>query len=160
MEKNKVDFRTSGYFPSGMLLAGVVFILGGLLVAIAAKIFLGIVIILAGITILTTHYRLEIDFESKRYRDYVWFLGLKNGKPEKFEKIEYLFINQSRLSQNLNSRISTRAITKDVFNGYLKLDGEETIHLLSKENKAALVQRLNKIADLLKVKVIDYAADQ
>lgn len=160
MKNNKVDFRTSQYFPSGMILAGVLFIFAGLSVAIAAKLMLGIVIIITGVVMVTTHYRLEIDFEKKRYKDYVWFMGMKKGSEERFETIEYLFINRSKLSQNLNSRISTRTITKDVFNGYLKLNGVEPIHLLTKENKVALVQRLNKIAALLQVKVVDYSVDR
>jgi hypothetical protein len=85
---------------------------------------------------------------------------MKKGALEQFEKIEYLFINKSRLSQNLNSLISTRAISKDVFNGYLKLDGGEPIHLITKANKTVLVDRLNKIADALQVKVVDYSADR
>jgi hypothetical protein len=160
MKKNKIDFRTSAYFPSGMIFAGVLFLFVGLLIAISVNMILGTIIILGGIIILTTHYRLEIDFENMRYKDYVWFLGLKKGEPEKFEGIEYLFINKSKLSQNLNSLTSTRTISKDAFNGYLKLRGDETIHLLTKENKRALLEKLNRMASLLSVKVVDYSVDQ
>jgi hypothetical protein len=160
MKKNKIDFRTSAYFPSGMIFAGVLFIFIGLGVAFSGNLLVGVMITLAGTIMLTTHYRLEIDFENRRYKDYVWFLGMKKGALEQFEKIEYLFINKSRLSQNLNSLISTRAISKDVFNGYLKLNGGEPIHLITKGNKPVLVGRLNKIADALQVKVVDYSADR
>jgi hypothetical protein len=160
MKKNKIDFRTSAYFPTGMILAGVLFIFIGFGVTISGNALVGIIITLAGTVMLTTHYRLEIDFENKRYKDYVWLLGMKKGELEQFEKIEYLFIKKSRLSQNLNSLVSTRTISKDAFNGYLKLNGGEPIHLLTKVNKSVLVSRLNKIADALHVKVVDYSADR
>jgi hypothetical protein len=159
MKKDKIDFRTSAYFPSGMIFVGILLLFIGVVVLIAKSPVAGTVIILASAIILTTHYRLAIDFENGQYKDYVWFLGLKRGETERFEKIEYIFIKQSKLSQNMNSLISTRTITKDAFNGYLKFSENETVHLLTKVNKTDLLDRLNKIAAALQVKVVDYSTN-
>jgi hypothetical protein len=160
MKKDKIDFRTSAYFPSGLIFAGVVILFIGFVVALVVKPLVGIIIALAGVAMTTTHYRLEIDFKNKRYKDYVWFFGFKNGEQEQFEKIEYLFIKQTRLSHNLNSLVSTRTIAKDAFNGYLKLSNGEPIHLLTRSNKPALVKRVNEIAQALQVDVVDYSKDR
>lgn len=159
MNRSKVDFKTGFYFPTGLIFAGLILMVGGLAISISLNIIGGIIFILIGLILITTHYRLEVDFESRRYRDYVWLLGFKIGASEPFEKIEYIFVKKSKMSQNMNSLISSRTFTKDVFDAYLKLDGHETIHLLSKENKSKLVSRLTKIADMLQVKIIDYSLE-
>lgn len=159
MKSKKLDFRTSSYFPETIRFVSMLLLLAGLFF-IFVNLIAAAILLVPGIIILTTSYRLEIDFENKVYRDYVWFLGLKNGKTARFENIEYLFIKKSKISQNLNSRISTRTITKDTFDGYLKFNEAEKIHLLTKDSKSALVGRLKHIAQLLQLKIVDYSVDE
>jgi len=158
MKNKKFDFRTSSYFPMGVNLFGILIGLTGLALIFSPNPIAGIVCITASIIILTTSYRIEINFEKKLYKDYVWFLGIKNGKAERFENIEYLYIKQSKSSQRMNSLITSKTFTKDTFDGYLKFSEEEKIHLLTKENKASLIKKLTPIADALGVKIVDYSA--
>ena len=160
MSEQKIDLKISSYFPSGVIFAGGVLLSAGFLVAAAnANITVCIVLLLIGVILTTTHYRLEINQQARQYKDYVWFLGFKNGQSERFESLDYIFIKQKKVSKNLNSRISSRTMITDAFDGYLKVDGNETIHLLTLENKKAITQRLNRIAEKLQLKVVDYSVD-
>lgn len=158
--KNKgIDFRTSPFFPEMTRFVSVLFIpVGAFLISIS--LFGGAVVILGCIMILTTTYRLEIDREKKTYKDYVWFLGLKNGKSQRFEKIEYIFIKKGKMSQTMNSRVSSSVLTKEVFDGYLRFSESEKIHLLTMENKTKLVNTLKRMANSLEVKIIDYSEEE
>jgi hypothetical protein len=159
MRNKKNDFRTSSYFPETIRFVSILLIPAGLLF-IFVNLIAGAIFLISAVVVLTTHYRLEVDLENKVYRDYVWFLGLKNGKTSRYENIEYLFIKKSKVSQNLNSRISTKTITKNMFDGYLKFNEAEKIHLLTKENKTVLITRLKTMAEGLQVKIVDYSADE
>ncbi len=160
MEKQRIDFRTGSYFPSGMAFTGGLMVVAGLAALFAAHLTAGIILIAIGIVLATTHYRLEIDFNNRTYRDYVWFLGFRNGTPGQFQVLDYLFVKQIKQRQNLNSRISSKTITTEAFDGYLKFDGSETIHLFTKNRKADILKRLNKIAGLLELKVVDYSEEE
>lgn len=160
MKNKKFDFRLSSYFPQMILILGVLLGVAGLALIVSLSFTSGIICIVLGTIILTTSYRLEIDFDKRSYKDYVWFLGIKNGKEKRFEQIEYLFVKKGKLSQQLHSRASSTIIIKDVFNGYLKFSEEEKIHLCTLESKSALVSKLKRMAGALRVKIVDYSADE
>jgi len=130
----------------------------GMAALLVLNIVAGLIFAIVGGIFLSTHYRLEVDFESGYYKDYVWFFGFKNGPKQRFERLDYIFIKQIKVSQNLNSLISTNTISKKAFDGYLKIDGEP-IHLLTNENKSDLTSRLRKIAEELELKLVDYSTE-
>lgn len=68
-----VDFRTSGYFSSTFIFLGIFLVFVGLLV-LTKTIMGGLALLLISFTIFTTHYRLAIDVDGKRYYDYLWIL--------------------------------------------------------------------------------------
>src|SRR5262245_31002499 len=112
----RVDFYTSGFFPEGLMVAGGILAASGI-VMLFVQILAGIVLIVGGL-VTTSHYRLEVDPIKKLYREYVWFLGIKVGKPSRFETIEYFFIKTSRESQTMYSgRVASTTIRKQVFDG-------------------------------------------
>ena len=153
---NPIDFRTSSYF------SGMIYFLGILLVIVSGPVafqslIAGAVLVLAGVVILTTHYRLSIDFSKKEFHDYLWILGLKYGEKAKFEKIEYLFIKKSNVSQVMRSQVQSTTFRKEVFDGYLKFSEEEKIHLITRGNKNDLIKGLRVIATKLNVKIVDYS---
>ena len=103
-----------------------------------------------GLVVVSTHYRLSVDNETKTYHDYLWILGIKHGDKGRFNKVEYLFIRKGHITQKMNSRIHSTTIRKQVFDGYLKFSEENKIHLVSMENKNDLTKRLKSIAEQLK----------
>lgn len=139
-----------------MTLSGTVLLLAGV-VLIFANTIAGLVLCTIGVIVLTTHYRLRIDFDKKQYHDYVWFLGLKSGEKGTFDKIEYFFIKKNKVSQNLNVRVASSTIRKDVYDGYLKFSDYETIHITTQDHKQKLVHQLKAIAAKLNVRIMDYS---
>jgi hypothetical protein len=156
---NNVDIRISLYFPLTFIFFGTLSGVGGLALVFSGSPVIGLVLVVAGLILVTTHYRLAINFDKKTYHDYVWILGLKHGGKVKFENIEYLFIKKNKVSQTMRVRVASSTIQKEVYDGYLKFSEKDKIHLLTKDNKADLVARLNAISDALKVKIVDYSAE-
>jgi hypothetical protein len=151
-----IDFKTSNYFSSRVIIAGVIFLITGLVLSFVTWV-IGIILLLSSVIILTTQYRLAIDFQNKIFHDYVRILGLKNGYKEKFEVIEYIFINAANSSQTMSmGRVASTTIHNKVYNGYLKFSENNKIHLTTKDNKKSLYEALAPIASKLNVKIVDY----
>jgi hypothetical protein len=154
-----VDFKTAGYFSGTILFVTAFFVLVGAVV-VAVNAIVGIVILITCVIVFTTHYRLSIDFENKVCHDYLWILGLKNGEKLKFEKIEYLFIKKKKVSQTMSIRVASSTIRSEVYDGYLKFSETEKIHLMTKDNKKDLLDKLRIISSALKVKIVDYSLEE
>jgi peroxiredoxin family protein len=151
-----VDFRTSSYFSGTFIFVGIFLVFVGLLV-LTKTLIGGLALLLISSILFTTHYRLTIDFDNKRYHDYLWILGMKHGEKGKFETIDYLFIKKSKEVQTMNSRASSATIKKDVFDGYLKFSEKDKIHLMTKGSKKDLIQQMKSIASKLSLDVMDYS---
>jgi len=157
---NNLDVKTSLYFPWTFIFFGALLGAGGIALVVSGSAVIGVVLILTGLTLLTTHYRLAVNFETKTYHDHVWVLGLKYGEKVKFEKIEYLFIKKSKVSQTMSMRVASSTIHKEAFDGYLKFSEKDKIHLFTKDNKEDLVAKLKVLSTALKVKIIDYSVGE
>ena len=120
----------------------------------------GSILFLISFILISTHYRLAIDFNAKVYHDYIWILGIKNGDKTKFEYVEYLFITKSKVSQSMNSLLSSSTFKKAVYNGYLKFSGDDKVHLMTKDDKEKLVAKLRPMSGELGVRIIDYSAGE
>jgi hypothetical protein len=153
---NKIDFKTSNYFSSRIIIVGIIFSFCGLLL-LSVNLVIGLVLLLSSVIIFTTQYRLAIDFENKIFHDYVLILGLKNGYKEKFETIEYVFIKSGNSSQTMSmGGVASTTIHSKVYNGYLKFSANNKIHLTTKDDKKSLYEVLTPIANKLNVKIVDY----
>jgi hypothetical protein len=152
----RIDFRTSNYFPDFIRLGGIALLFTGLL-AFLTNVTAGIILCFIGFILVSSHYRLTIDFPEKIYRDYLWILGLKKGEARKFEHIEYIFIKRNMMSQTMNLRVASSTVTKYVFDGYLKFSEQDKVYLLSRDNKKNLIKKLKQISAKLNVKILDYS---
>ena len=155
---NKIDFKTSGYFPGHIMLLGILLVIIGLPVLFINPI-IGLILWFISLIIFTTHYRLSIDQDSKVYHDYLWILGFRSGEKGKFNTLEYIFIKKSNVSQTMRMRVASSTIQKEVFDGYLKFSDQHKIHLLTLDSKENLINRLKFMASSLKTKLIDYSED-
>lgn len=150
------NFKTSGYFPWHVMAVAI-------LVAFLAFMFLSesilgsVTMLLVSTVILTTHYRLRIDFDKKEFHDYLWIAGFKSGYKGTFESPEYIFIKRSHVSQTMGLKAATSTIRKEVYDAYLKFSEDEKVHLLTKDNKKNLISKLRSIANTLQVKIIDHS---
>ena len=151
-----IDFKTSPFFSGRIIFVGILLAVFGLFVAMKSMLA-GLILFTISVLIFTTHYRLRIDFAKKVYFDYVWFLGLKNGDHGKFDRIEYLFIKKSRVSQKMNHIVISSTIQNEIYDGYLKFSDGEKIHLLTKESKDVLLEKLKMISHKLNTRIVDYS---
>lgn len=156
MNKRVINIKTSPYFSGTIIFVWIILLFVGLGVLFINWV-VGLPLVIVGILILTTHYRLEINFVNKTYQDYVSILGFRTGEIKTFDSIEYLFIKKSRVSQVMNSQIKTTTLKKDQYDGYLKFSETDKIHLLGKDKKENLIEQLKRVANILNIKIIDYS---
>lgn len=158
--KPLIDFKTSNYFSGMPYLLGFVLTAVGFMLLFSPKILAGLILLLAGITVLTSHFRLSVDLNKMIYTEYISLLGMKVSKElHRFDEIQYLFVKKSKVSQNMNSRVSTHTIQKEQFNGYLKFSENDKVHLMTYDSKNAIIKRMRPIATLLSTKLIDYTIE-
>jgi hypothetical protein len=153
------DFKTCGYFPAHIIFLGLFLILVAVLVAGYSLIGAGVVL-LVSLFILTTHYRLRIDFQRHTYHDYLWIFGLKSGERGKFESIQHLYLKASSVSKTMHSRGASSTIKTQVIDAYIRFIPENKIHLFTKDSRHDVIVRLREIARLLDVTIVDYTQDE
>lgn len=114
-------------------------------------IILGPVLLILGMAIAFSHYRLSIHPENKTYRVYVKVLGMKSGKPSSFKYIEKIYINPVKVSTTMNSYAGRRHDHQEViYKAFMKMDTGEKIHMDTDTNEDRLSQRVNSYITALK----------
>jgi hypothetical protein len=154
--KNIYDFNTSSYFPWHVKLVGGGLVIIGIVILSMGMFIGGPLVLLVSTIIFTTHYRVHVNFDTNMYHDYLWILGMKSGSKNSFEKIEYIFIKESRQSQTMGLRATNTTVHKSVYDAYLKFSETNKIHLITKDEKKDVIVMLRPIADKLKTDIIDY----
>jgi hypothetical protein len=157
--RKRIDFRTSQYFYGGFIVAGVIILVFGILL-LFVNIWVGISLLITGIVITSTHYRLRIDFDNKLYRDYVWFLGMSIGPSNRFDQIEYFYIKSGRQSRTMQLRVARTTAHTVVFDGFLKFSEANKVHVVTKESRQSLINKLTPMATALNVRIVDYTQSQ
>jgi hypothetical protein len=154
MAVNKIDFKTQFFFPGGVVFVGGILILVGFL-ALFSHLTLGVICIASGIVLTTTHVRIEIDLQNKKYREYIVFLGLRVGTWERFYELDYLFVRKAKVSQRSSNYISSITVYGERYEGYLHYDGDVMLHMFSESKKGKVIDRLNKLSKELNLRVVD-----
>ena len=111
------------------------------------------IVLAPGLPILwTTRMMIEINAGKKYIREYYWLLGFKIGKPSPFEELDYIYVNESKASQRMNSH-SGQTFTNRYkeFIGYLKFSNGERQEILRWKNKDYVFTNLEMIADKLDI---------
>lgn len=57
----------------------------------------------------------------------------------------------------MNHLVGSATIQKEIYDGYLKISDQEKIHLITKDNKKNLIEKLSVISTRLKVSLVDYS---
>lgn len=148
-------------FPFHFVFMGaVVFIVG--LVLIMQRTGVSVILMGIGATILTGTSGIEIDKERLVYREYMGFFFMKTGRWIRFEGIEKIFINSTRVTRTMYGPMSNHSasFTNRQYNAFLKFDDGKKIHLSSKGNKTRLINRVSPVADALEVPIDDQTVVQ
>jgi hypothetical protein len=151
-------YNTGKYFTGGFNIFGYIIILFGLISLIRGDLYLmaGIVMVFLGIIFLTSHYVFEISPEKKMFREFVWVLGINTGKFLPYDKLDFIYLNENRKSQTSYSIVSRTTVLRTEYDGYLRLDNGENIHLINSNNYDKALKKLHTIAkDLNLLNVVD-----
>jgi hypothetical protein len=155
MNTQKIDFKTTNYFPGTFIFLGVLLVICGL-VAVTKILLLGLLLFAIAVFLLTTTYRLTIDMDQQRYHDYLWMLGYKKGEWISFERIDYFFIKRRNASQTMHMKSITNTVHKPVYDGYLKFSDDHKVFIATYEHKDELMAKLKPMAEKLEVKIVDH----
>lgn len=148
---NKIDIRSGTLFPWHFQLIAVLILISGLALVIEKPV-IGAVLSFAGGFILSAASGTEIDLGKNRYREYIaFYFVIRSGKWRKFPGAEKLFINAAKTSTRAyTARTSHSSVFIDTeFNGYLKLNTGEKIHLINARKKEKLTSKLQPVASML-----------
>jgi DNA primase large subunit len=104
----------------------------------------------------TAHFGIRVDLKNKTYVDFLSMLGFVNGKKEKFESIEYVFIKSSKKSQTMNSTSTSKMFTDDFYDGYIKFDQDEKVFLITHKKKERVMKTLKEISEKLGLEIVDH----
>ncbi|CAN5354469.1 hypothetical protein BH09BAC3_BH09BAC3_09260 [soil metagenome] len=144
------------YFPVGLKYATVLLFGCAIYLALVGYPIWTVPLSLLGIIILTTNYVTEIDSVKKEYRDFISVIWMPFEEIKvKFVKADKIIIQKENHSQMLNSRSRSRQLDWSSFTGTLILDGNNTIELLTKNDKGELIKGLKEFADFLNVEIED-----
>jgi hypothetical protein len=151
-----MDFKIKNYLPLFFIVLGVGLMVGGLY-SILERTLLAIGLFLIGLILTTTQDRLEINFDEKYYREYIWTLGLKWGVKIKFNQIQYFYLTKSKKSQVYGQTYKNHYVTGSHFNGYIKFSDNEKILVADSSSKDWVLKRLKRINSKLGLEVKDYS---
>ncbi|MEK6478793.1 hypothetical protein WJR50_14700 [Catalinimonas sp. 4WD22] len=150
--KNSIDIKTHDYFPFHMIVIGVAFLLMAVIISTMYP-FIAFLLLLMGIVIVSTHYRVSIDPEKKEYREYLWILGFRRGNIQPYSRLHDIYIRQH--TQNIEygfvSRVSGR---KKVYSAALELDDDSNVFIGEHANESKLLKKVNKLAQKLQASII------
>lgn len=149
------------YFPTGIRYATPALAAAGIYLWIIGYPYWMGVLILLGMIVLTAHYVTEIDLDKMEYRDFVSVLWMPFAEEKvAFKSVDKIVIQKVNHSQMLNSRSRSRGLDWSSFTGTLIMDGDKTLDLLTRTDKAELISGLKEFVDFLKVKVEDHTTGQ
>ncbi len=117
--------------------------------------WLSLIIIIVGVIFISTHYGFEIDLEDNIYKDYVWFLGYKNGIREPYKNINYFYITNTNYTQTYGPTAVRYQSSGTSYTGYLKLDENNNIFLVESNSKQEVVNKLRMFSEHLRIEIKD-----
>lgn len=128
----------------------------GLFIILKGFIIWGLLLLLIGYVILSTKYITEINLKDKLYRDYLFFLGFHlDEEISRFQKLDHIVITKGDYSQAINTRSRSRQLDWVDYSGTLLFDGNQSLNLLTRNEKDELVKGLKDFAEFLDVGIED-----
>ena len=152
-ENTTLRIKTSNYFPKTVRAIGAIFCIFGLAMIWTVPL-IGILFLFITAVTFTTHYGFEIKVKPNSFREFVWILGVKDGKISPFKAVEFLFIQQGKYSY-LTYGLKEKILP--AFEAYLKFEGRNEVHFLTDTNKERLINKMMLMANFLIVEIKDYS---
>jgi hypothetical protein len=157
---NHILIKQGFYLPRNFRLFGIFIFLFGIGLMANNISPLSIIGGIAGLTLgficFTTNSRLEIDIANRTFHDYIWILGLKTSKPERYISVDKIFINRVKSSTRTHSFTGKVNSFQDIyFKAFMKLDNGEKIFLQESKNIDQLLKYITDYAKRLNCEVQD-----
>lgn len=111
---------------------------------------------LIGLSLITIRNGIRVDLNSKTYQEYTWFLGVRFGKVESFHKIEYVFLKENKVSQNMSARLASATVHSEVFDGFIRFSESDKVHVFRGRTKESVMKQLTALSAQLQVDILDY----
>lgn len=147
--KSKVDIFTHHYFPYYMIILGIVV---SPVIFIPVYPLLSVVVAVLSFLFVSTHYRISIDQTQKIYLEYLWILGLKNGKEKNYQSLEYIYINKINRESEYGL-VGRMSYSNEVYAGFLKLDHGKTIYIGESRNEGKMLKKAERLSSRLGIEV-------
>lgn len=155
MRKESFDLKSDNLFPFHFHLFGIVLIIVGA-VSIISSPYLSPIFLLAGLLILTAFRGIEFNKLDGSYKIYNSILFIKTGKWESFENAVFIYVNKSRVTQKINTRVNDGPTIEHVeYDAYLQLGDDSNIYLLTNQKKNKLLEKLENLAKYFGVDIRD-----
>ena len=129
----------------------------GAVSAVTINWILSLVLAFIAILIFTGKEGTEIDPVARTFREYTSFFFLKNGKPERYNGIDKIFINAGRISTTMYTAhtMQSGTFSSDEFRAFLKLDSGKKIPLKKSSDKEKLFSEMNVLAKALQTELVN-----
>lgn len=156
MNNHIYDLKAEGLFPFPIPLFGYILIAGSFL-SLIATIYAFPILLILGVAILSARRGIEFDREHSTIREYYsFFYLLKIGKKEHLGEVEKIFINASKVSQQVNTMVTSGITSRSTeFNAYLKLVNGKKYFLLSGKKKKNLLEKIYPLEVFLETQLFD-----
>ncbi len=157
--KPKITIKTQSYFGDHFYYTGWAALILAIPVFII-KWYAGIVFLLIGIVVATSHYKLLIDQNTKQILNYLHIFGMKReAELKKYDQLRYVSIKSSRYSQQLQLRAASTVVEGTMYSAYLITDAER-IFLGESKRKEKISRKAKNIAEKLDIDFQDLAEDE
>lgn len=144
------------YFHKGLKFTTPIFFGSGIYLIYLNHPLWGVLVVMTGLIILTTRYVTEINLKTKVCRDYLECLSFSFDEEIKdLKRIDHIVITKGDYSQMMNTRSRSRQLDWVDYTGTLLFENNQTLTLLTKNNKEDLIKGLKEFADFLQVGVED-----
>ncbi|MCA6079103.1 hypothetical protein [Fulvivirga sedimenti] len=106
-----------------------------------------------GAFIFYSHYRLQIDLKDRTYTVVTRIPFIKAGKPERFEHITKIYINEVKETTTYTTRAAMRYdSTNKLYKAFMKLNTGEKVHMdtdkIQEDLEARVKKYLEKLGDI------------
>ncbi|MGI9544910.1 MAG: hypothetical protein ACR2MX_16735 [Cyclobacteriaceae bacterium] len=150
--------QLEAYFPTSLIYFGYLLCPAGIFVAFTTNYFLGAVLILVGIFLVTAHYGILIDIDQKRYKEYWGAIGFKNGSWKVLAEIDYIYVNKKNYTEVRGSRGTSSKFHFTIYRAFLKSNGEEGIEVAQSKDQEKVLGKAKKLGTQLELEVMDRTA--
>jgi len=153
--KRKIDFKSNAYLPKSAFWLGIIALgLGGYTLYNGNIVFsLGLFVLAA--FLIAPSSGIEIDIEKKEFNSYLTFFGLRKNDIQKFDSIEYVYIQRSILRPSSEYRNDLSSNDKVTYNGFLMFSGNHKIHIARDDSKFKIIKKCKTFSNKLGIPLFD-----